>query len=78
MTEPKTVLAMKTVPCPWRQNIPVSLDICIACEFHKEVQEIIEHRWNPALGKTEPQKDGEVVKCHYPRVIRIGAVVTGA
>lgn len=72
-----TVEALKTVACPWRNGLPVNIAVCQKCGYHNGVESIIEHRWNDALKKTEPSVEGEVVKCNYPRVVRVGFVVMG-
>ena len=77
-TEEKTVEVMKTVACPWRKGAPMALSLCLPCEYHRTIEPVIQHRWNDALGKTEPCQDGEIVRCSYQRVIRVGHVVVGA
>ena len=73
----KTVEALKVVACPWQKGIQVTLALCQPCKHHGGLKEHFEHRWNQALGKTEPVSQGESISCNYPRTLRVAHVVMG-
>ena len=75
--EKKEVPAMPIVQCPWRGGGHIVVDLCKRCQYHQGVKDIVQHRWNEQERRTNPHITGSYVQCHYPRSLKIEALVTG-